>query len=130
MGATLTLPGIAAFILGIGMAVDSNIISTERIKDELRHGKSVPSALKAGSKRSFRTIIDAHITTVIAGLVLYVIGAGGPVRSFAIVLIASLVVNLVTNVALPRFLLQLLVQSGRFNKLSHFGVKEREVRAL
>lgn len=130
MGATLTLPGIAAFILGIGMAVDSNIISAERIKDELRHGKSIPSAFKAGSKRSFRTIIDAHLTTVIAGIVLYVIGAGGPVRSFAIVLIASLVVNLVTNVALTRFLLQLLVQSGRLNKLSHFGVKEREVRAL
>jgi preprotein translocase subunit SecD len=130
MGATLTLPGIAAFILGMGMAVDSNIISAERIRDELRHGKSIPSAFKAGSKRSFRTIIDAHLTTVIAGAVLYVIGAGGPVRSFAIVLIASLVVNLVTNVALTRFLLQLLVESGRLNKLSHFGVKEREVRAL
>lgn len=130
MGATLTLPGIAAFILGMGMAVDSNIISTERIKDELRHGKSVPSAMKAGSKRSFRTIIDAHVTTIIAGAVLYVIGEGGPVRSFAIVLIASLLINLVTNVALSRFLLQLLVQSGRFGKLAHFGVKEREVRAL
>jgi len=130
MGVTLTLPGIAAFILGIGMAVDSNIISAERIKDEIRLGKSVASAVKQGSRHSFRTIVDAHLTTVIAAAVLYVIGEGGPVRSFAVVLIASIAVNMLTNVALPRFLLPMLVRSGRFSKVAHFGVKESEVGAL
>jgi SecD/SecF fusion protein len=129
MGATLTLPGIAAFVLGIGIAVDSNIITAERIKDELRNGKTISSSLRAGAKNSFRTIIDAHITTLIAGSVLYFMGHG-MVKSFAIVLIASIVVNIATNVFLPRYLLQLLVQSGYFNKPSQYGVKEREIGAL
>jgi SecD/SecF fusion protein len=129
MGATLTLPGIAAFILGIGIAVDANIITDERIKDELRNGKSLTSALRSASKLSFRTILDAHITTLIAGIVLYYMGQGS-VKGFAVVLIWSILINFVTNVFLPRFLLHLLVQSGKFNKLAYFGVKESEVRAL
>jgi SecD/SecF fusion protein len=129
MGATLTLPGIAAFILGIGIAVDSNIITNERIKDELRHGKSVNSAQRAGSKHSFRTLIDAHITTLIAGAVLSYIGQGA-VKGFAIVLIWSIVVNIATNIFLSRYLLHLLAASGRFDKPAYFGVKEREIRAL
>lgn len=129
MGATLTLPGIAAFVLGIGIAVDSNIITAERIKDELRSGKTITSSLRAGAKNSFRTIIDAHITTLIAGSVLYFMGHG-MVKSFAIVLIASIVVNIATNVFLPRFLLQLLVKSGYFNKPSQYSVKESEIGAL
>ncbi|TJY41415.1 protein translocase subunit SecD [Cohnella pontilimi] len=129
MGATLTLPGIAAFILGIGIAVDSNIIIAERIKDELRSGKTLPSSLRAGSKNSFRTVIDAHITNVIAGVVLYFMGQG-MVKGFAIVLVWSIVINILTNVFLPRLLLQLLIQSGRFTKLGYYGVKESEIRAL
>ena len=66
LNATLTLPGIAAFVLGIGMAVDANIITYERIREEMRSGKSIYSSLRAGSKTSFRTIIDAHVTTLIA----------------------------------------------------------------
>lgn len=129
MGATLTLPGIAAFVLGIGIAVDSNIITAERIKDEMRSGKTISSSLRAGAKNSFRTIIDAHITTLIAGMVLYFMGHG-VVKSFAIVLIASIVVNIATNVFLPRYLLSLLVKSGYFNKPSHYSVKESEIDAL
>jgi preprotein translocase subunit SecD len=129
MGATLTLPGIAAFILGIGIAVDSNIITAERIRDELRSGKTLPSSLRAGARNSFRTIIDAHITTIIAGSVLYFMGQS-MVKSFAVVLIASIVVNIATNVFLPRFLLQLLVQSGKFQKSTQYGVKESEIGAL
>jgi preprotein translocase subunit SecD len=129
MGATLTLPGIAAFVLGIGIAVDSNIITAERIKDELRNGKTISSSLRAGAKNSFRTIIDAHITTIIAGSVLYFMGHG-MVKSFAIVLIASIVVNIATNVFLPRYLLSLLVRSGYFNKPTQYGVKESEIGAL
>ncbi|MFC5469472.1 protein translocase subunit SecD [Cohnella suwonensis] len=129
MGATLTLPGIAAFVLGIGIAVDSNIITAERIKDELRNGKTIASSLRAGAKNSFRTIIDAHITTIIAMTVLYFMGHG-IVKSFAIVMIASIVVNIATNVFLPRYLLSLLVKSGYFNKPSHYSVKESEISAL
>ncbi|MFC5700469.1 protein translocase subunit SecD [Cohnella faecalis] len=129
MGATLTLPGIAAFVLGIGIAVDSNIITAERIKDEIRHGKTVASALRSGAKNSFRTIIDAHITTIIAAGVLYFMGHG-IVKSFAIVLIASIIANILTNVFMPRFLLQLLVRSGRFTKPGLYGVKESEIGAL
>ncbi|MFC5529249.1 protein translocase subunit SecD [Cohnella yongneupensis] len=129
MNATLTLPGIAAFVLGIGIAVDSNIISAERIKDEIRSGKTVASSLRAGAKNSFRTIIDAHITTIIAAGVLYFMGQG-VVKSFAIVLMASIVANILTNVFLPRLLLQLLIKSGKFNKPSYYGVKESEIHAL
>jgi len=129
MGATLTLPGIAAFVLGIGIAVDSNIITAERIMDELRSGKTIASSLRAGAKNSFRAIIDAHITTLIAGGVLFFMGHG-IVKSFAVVLMWSIVVNIATNVFLPRFLLNLLVKSGKFNKPSYYSVKESEISAL
>ncbi|MBW5447900.1 protein translocase subunit SecD [Cohnella sp. CFH 77786] len=129
MGATMTLPGIAAFILGIGIAVDSNIITAERIKDELRSGKTLTSSLRAGAKNSFRTVIDAHITNIIAGAVLFYLGQGS-VKGFAVVLIWSIVINIVTNVFFPRLLLHLLIQSGRFTKLGYYGVKEGEIRAL
>jgi SecD/SecF fusion protein len=129
MDATITLPGIAAFVLGVGIAVDSNILMAERIKDELRSGKSLPSALKAGSKHSFRAIIDAHATNVIAGASLYFMGQGA-VRGFAVVHLWSIVINILTNVFFPRLLLSLLVLSGKFSKLGYYGVKESEVRAL
>ncbi|WP_276352786.1 protein translocase subunit SecD [Cohnella caldifontis] len=129
MGATLTLPGIAAFILGIGIAVDSNIIIAERIKDELRSGKTLTSSLRAGSKNSFRTVIDAHITNLIAGAVLYYMGQGS-VKGFAVVLMWSIIINIATNVFFPRLLLHLLIQSGKFTKLGYYGVKESEIRAL
>ncbi|WP_274650025.1 protein translocase subunit SecD [Paenibacillus humicola] len=129
MDATLTLPGIAAFILGIGMAVDANIITFERIREEMRSGKSVLSSLKAGSKNSFRTIIDAHVTTVIAGLVLFFIGTGA-VKGFAVTLILSIVVSIITNVGYSRLLLHLLIRSNKLVKPAYFGIKESEIRAL
>ncbi|MBM7563741.1 protein translocase subunit SecD [Paenibacillus sacheonensis] len=127
--ATLTLPGIAAFILGIGMAVDANIIMAERIREELRSGKSIMSSQKSGSKHSFRTIIDAHVTTAIAALVLFFIGVGS-VKGFAVILLLSIVLSVLTNVFFSRLLLTLLVRSGVVKKKTNFGVKESEVRAL
>ncbi|NBD25947.1 protein translocase subunit SecD [Paenibacillus glycinis] len=127
--ATLTLPGIAAFILGIGMAVDANIIMAERIREELRSGKSILSSQKSGSKHSFRTIIDSHVTTAIAGLVLFFIGVGS-VKGFAVILLLSIILSVLTNVFFSRALLTLLVRSGIVKKKSNFGVKESEVRAL
>ncbi|MCC2685788.1 MAG: subunit SecD of preprotein translocase [Paenibacillaceae bacterium] len=126
---TLTLPGIAAFVLGIGMAVDANVITYERIKEEMRSGKSVLSSLKAGSKMSFRAIIDAHMTTLIAGLVLYYIGTGA-IQGFALTLIFSILLSLLTNVFFSRLLLQLLLRSNIVKKPVYFGVKESEIDAL
>lgn len=129
MKATLTLPGIAAFVLGIGMAVDANIITYERIKEEIRSGKSIFSAFRAGSKNSFRTIMDANVTTILAGAVLYFLGTGA-IQGFALTLIFSILVSLFTNVFLSRVLLQLLVRSNVAKKPAHYGVKEDEIHAL
>jgi preprotein translocase subunit SecD len=129
MGATLTLPGIAAFILGIGMAVDANIIMYERIKEELRSGKSYLSALRAGSKRSLSTILDANVTSIIGALVLAYFGSSA-IRGFAVTLILSIVVSLITAVAGSRLMLSLAVRSNLFNKPFYYGVKERDIRDL
>lgn len=129
MNATLTLPGIAAFVLGVGMAVDANIITAERIKEEIRSGKSMLSSLKAGSKSSFRTIMDANITGIIASAVLYFIGDGA-IKGFALTMIFSILVSVVTNIFFARFLLDMLVRSNRFLKPSYYGVKEGEIREL
>ncbi|MEK3882717.1 protein translocase subunit SecD [Paenibacillus sp. PL2-23] len=129
MNATLTLPGIAAFVLGVGMAVDANIITAERIKEEIRSGKSMLSSLKSGSKNSFRTIMDANITSIIAAAVLYFIGDGA-IKGFALTMIFSILVSIATNIFFARFLMTLLVRSNRFMKPSFYGVKESEIREL
>ncbi|MCU6711125.1 protein translocase subunit SecD [Paenibacillus sp. J5C_2022] len=129
MNATLTLPGIAAFVLGVGMAVDANIITAERIKEEIRSGKSMLSSLKAGSKNSFRTIMDANVTSIIASVVLYYIGDGA-IKGFALTMIFSILVSVVTNIFFARFLLTLLVRSNKFMKPGYYGVKEAEIREL
>ncbi len=129
MNATITLPGIAALILGLGMAVDANIITAERIKDELRSGKSLLSSLKSGSKNSFRTIMDANITTALAGMVMFFFGSSS-IRGFAIMLLLGIVVSLVANMSYSRMLIYLLIKSGRFQNKKLYGVKESEVSAL
>lgn len=129
MNATLTLPGIAAFVLGVGMAVDANIITAERIKEEIRSGKSMLSSLKSGSKNSFRTIMDANITSIIAAAVLYFIGDGA-IKGFALTMIFSIIVSIITNIFFARFLMTLLVRSNKFMKPGYYGVKESEIREL
>lgn len=129
MNATLTLPGIAAFVLGIGMAVDANIITFERFKEEIRSGKSLYSSLKAGSRNSFRTIMDANITTIIAGIVLYYMGTGA-IQGFAIILILSILTSILTNVFFSRLLMELLIRANILKKSSYFGVKEAEISEL
>lgn len=126
---TLTLPGIAAFILGIGMAVDANILMYERIKEEIRAGKSVPVSVKAGSRRSFLTIFDANITTVLAAAVLFYFGTAG-VRGFAVSLIFSIAVSFLTAVALSRILLNLLVRANVAKRPWLYGVKGDEIGEL
>jgi preprotein translocase subunit SecD len=129
LSATLTLPGIAAFVLGLGMAVDANIITFERIRDELRNGKSVLSSLVSGSRNSFRTIVDANLTTILAALVLYFLGTGA-IQGFAIILIFSILTSVLTNVFFSKLLLSLLIRGNLLKKPSHFGVKENEIHAL
>jgi preprotein translocase subunit SecD len=99
--ATLTLPGIAGIILGIGMAVDSNVLIFERIREELHSGKTVPSAIDVGFDRAFVTIIDTHVTTIISSLFLFVFGTG-PIRGFAVTLVLGLLANLFTAVYVSR----------------------------
>lgn len=112
-GATLTLPGIAGIILTIGMAVDSNVLIFERIREELRSGKTVPSAVEQGFGHAFITIIDTHVTTIVSSLFLYVFGAG-PIRGFAVTLVLGLLVNLFSAVYVSRTIfIWLLSRRGR-----------------
>ena len=99
--ATLTLPGIAGIILSIGMAVDSNVLIFERIREELRTGKTVASSVEQGFARAFTTIIDTHVTTIVAALFLFVFGTG-PIRGFAVTLVLSLLANLFSAVYVSR----------------------------
>lgn len=130
MNAVLTLPGIAALILGVGMAVDANILTYERIKEEIRSGKSIMSAFKAGNRRSFTSIFDANITTIIAASVLLTFGTSS-VKGFAVMLIVSILASFLTAVYGSRLLLGLWVNSKALNKKPRlFGVKESEIRDL
>ncbi|HQZ98026.1 MAG TPA: protein translocase subunit SecD [Pyrinomonadaceae bacterium] len=98
---TLTLPGIAGLILGIGMAVDSNVLIFERIREELSAGKDVQSAIDQGFDRAFITIIDTHITTILSSAILYLYGSG-PIRGFAVTLVLGLLINLFSAVFVSR----------------------------
>jgi len=106
---TLTLPGIAGLILGIGMAVDSNVLIFERIREELRAGKLVPQAIEQGFDRAFITIIDTHVTTIIAALILYLYGTG-PIRGFAVTLVLGLLINLFSAVFVSRTIFMWLLE--------------------
>ena len=111
----LTLPGLAALVLGVGMAVDANIIMYERIKDELRIGRTLKQAFKKGSGSSFVTILDANLTTILAALVLFVFGESS-VKGFATMLLLSILMSFVASVFLTRLLLSILINSNYFNK--------------
>jgi preprotein translocase subunit SecD len=100
-GATLTLPGIAGVILTIGMAVDSNVLIFERIREEMRLGKTISSAIDLGFNKAFVTIIDTHVTTIVSAVFLFVFGTG-PIRGFAVSLVAGLLANLFTAIFVSR----------------------------
>jgi protein-export membrane protein SecD len=106
--ASLTLPGIAGLVLTIGMAVDANIIIYERIREELRLGKSVRTAVDSGFQRAFWTVFDAHVTNFVAGVVLYSYGSG-PIRGFAVTLLVGIVTNLFTSYWLSHWMFDALV---------------------
>lgn len=116
-GATLTLPGIAGIILTIGMAVDSNVLIFERIREELRSGKTIPSAVDLGFNRAFITIIDTHVTTIISSLFLFVFGTG-PIRGFAVTLVIGLLINLFSAVYVSRTIFIWLLSRKKMESLS------------
>jgi preprotein translocase subunit SecD len=117
-GATLTLPGIAGVILTIGMAVDSNVLIFERIREEMRNGKVVASAVDLGFGKAFLTIIDTHVTTIVSAIFLFVFGTG-PIRGFAVTLVAGLLANLFTAIFVSRTIFMWhLNRSARVETLS------------
>ena len=124
----LTLPGIAAMLLGIGMAVDANVISFERIKEQLKIGKKLDEAYKLGNKQSFSSIIDANITTVIAAIILFIFGQSS-VKGFATMLIINIFVTIIIMVFFSRFILGLFVKSKFLdNKLGFFiGFNKKKI---
>jgi SecD/SecF fusion protein len=115
--ATLTLPGIAGLILTVGMSVDSNVIIFERIKEELRNGKSVRSAIDSGYERAITTIVDANLTTGIAAAVLYQYGSG-PIKGFATVLFWGIIVSMFTAIIVTRFVFDFVTSRKNIEKLS------------
>jgi SecD/SecF fusion protein len=110
-GAALTLPGIAGIVLTIGMAVDANVIIYERIKEELEKGKSMLTAISDGYSKSYSSIIDANITTLLTGGVLYYFGVG-PIRGFALILMVGIVSSLLTAVLVSRLLMERATKNG------------------
>lgn len=107
VGATLTLPGIAAIALTLGMAIDANVLINERIREELRNGAPPVSAIMAGYERAFGTIVDSNVTTLIAGLMLLIFGSG-PVRGFAVVHCLGILTSIFSSVVMSRGLVNLI----------------------
>jgi len=116
-GAALTLPGIAGLVLTIGMAVDTNVLIYERIKEETRNGQTLRNAVSRGFDRAFVTIFDSHVTTFVSGIALYWYGTG-PVKGFAVTLTIGIVVSLFTAVFVTRVIFDLWTTVLRPSKLS------------
>jgi preprotein translocase subunit SecD len=117
LGATLTLPGIAAIVLLIGMSVDSNVLIFERVREELKLGKTPKAALDAGYDKAFMTIMDSHITTLITAAVLFQFGTG-PVKGFAVSLSLGVMINLFTSLIGTKVIFDLALHKGNIKKLS------------
>jgi preprotein translocase subunit SecD len=117
LGATLTLPGIAAIVLLIGMSVDSNVLIFERIREEMRLGKTPKASLDAGYDKAFLTIIDSHVTTLITAAVLFQFGTG-PVKGFAVSLSLGIIINLFTSLLATRVVFDIVLNRFQVKRLS------------
>lgn len=122
---TITLQVIAAFLLSIGMGVDSNVLIYERIREELRNGKSVRVAMDSGFKKAFTTILDSQVTTLIAAVVLILLGTGA-IRGFAVTLSVGILWSLFTAITFTRFILRNLSRAEVIKSAKFFGVKREE----
>jgi preprotein translocase subunit SecD len=110
--ATLTLPGIAAIALTLGMAIDANVLINERVREELRNGNSPQAAIAAGYERAWNTILDSNITTLIAGVALFAFGSG-PIKGFAVVHCLGILTSMFSAVMVSRALVNLIYGSRR-----------------
>ena len=122
---TLTLAGIAGFVLSIGMAVDANILIFERTKEELRAGKSLTSSIEAGFSRAWNSILDSNVSSLITASILYSFGSP-TIKGFALVLIIGILVSMFTAVVLTRTVLRWLVRIPAFQRAALFGVRDDE----
>ncbi len=122
--ATLTLPGIAGLILSLGIAVDANVIIYEKMKEELRAGKTLRGAIQAGWSRAIVTIVDSNVTTIIGAAVLFVLGTG-PVRGFAVTLIVGVLASLFTGIIVTRILVDAASSIGLEAAISRLGMGRR-----
>jgi protein-export membrane protein SecD len=129
VGQVLTLPGILAVIISIGMAVDANVIIFERLKEEIRSGKTMRSAVDAGFKRAWAAIFDSNVCSIGTGIVLAAFGTG-PIKGFAVALIVGVVVSLFTAVTVSRLFMTMVVDSRLGRNVRLFGVSPRDVRMV
>ena len=125
VGGVLTLPGIAAVVLGIGMAVDSNVITFARIKEELYAGKSLPVAFREGNKNSFSAIFDSNLTTLLVAIIMFIFGESS-IKGFATMLIITVLVTMFTMVFLTKILLKLFVKTDYFNDKTNLFIKVKK----
>ncbi|HZL64158.1 MAG TPA: protein translocase subunit SecD [Thermoleophilia bacterium] len=125
---TLTLPGIAGMILTIGVAADANVVIFERIKEEVRHGKTVRSAVNSGYARGFKTILDANILTMLTAAVIFVFATAQP-KGFALTLILGVLVSMLTAVLFTRAMLGVLAGFAFFSKPAFMGVRTSQIEA-
>jgi len=126
---TLTLPGIAGMILTIGVAADANVVIFERIKEEVRHGKTVRSAVNSGYARGFKTILDANILTMLTAAVIFVFATASP-KGFALTLILGVLVSMLTAVLFTRAMLGVLAGFAFFSKPAFMGVRTSQIEAV
>ena len=126
---TLTLAGIAGFVLSVGMAVDANILIFERMKEELRLGKSLPAAVEAGFNRAWNSILDSNVSSLITATILYALGSS-VIRGFALVLIIGVLVSMFSAIVVTRTILRWVVRQEWARKPSLYGLRDDEFVAL
>ena len=120
----LTLPGIAGIILSVGMAVDANVVIFERVKEELRLGKTVRSAVDAGFNRALSAVIDSNVTTIISAVILWVLGTG-TIKGFGITLFIGIVVSMLSAIFISKFLLKQMIGMNVKN-LWLYGISKKK----
>jgi protein-export membrane protein SecD len=126
---TLTLAGIAGFVLSVGMAVDANILIFERMKEELRLGKSLPAAVEAGFNRAWNSILDSNVSSLITATILYALGSS-VIRGFALVLILGVLVSMFSAIVVTRTILRWVVRQDWARRPSLYGLRDDEFVAL
>jgi preprotein translocase subunit SecD len=125
---TVTLPGIAGIVLSIGVAADANVVIFERIKEEVRRGKTPRSAIQAGYDKGFRAILDGNVTTLITAFILFALSSGS-VRGFAVLLAIGVVLSMFTAIVITRALLGLLSDRGIHLSPALMGVSKASISA-